>query len=152
EGGSQTENTVAADKFRELIGGADAPVLIIPTASSDESIQKSSATGGTSRFAERLGLTNLKILHTRDRQEANSEAFVVPIRTTKGIMMPGGEAGKRSAAYLETLVQKEVQAFYERGGVIDGTSAGAMIMGSYVVGGAHEGFGLLKNVAIDPHV
>src|SRR5262249_52409152 len=52
----------------------------------------------------------------------------------------------------------------KRGGVIGGTSAGATIQGSYLVRGAREGntimmakgyeegFGFLKNVAIDQHI
>jgi cyanophycinase len=56
-----------------------------------------------------------------------------------------------------------LEALLARGGVIFGSSAGAIIQGSYIVRGrpdkpllmaaGHErGFGFLKNVAINPHL
>jgi cyanophycinase len=66
-------------------------------------------------------------------------------------------------AYLDTLTQKEIAAVLARGGVVGGSSAGAIIQGSYTVRGrpdkpilmakSHErGFGFLRNVAINPHL
>jgi cyanophycinase len=65
--------------------------------------------------------------------------------------------------YLDTLTQCEIAAVLERGGVVGGNSAGAIIQGSYTVRGrpdkpllmakGHErGFGFVTNVAIDPHL
>jgi len=168
EGGMWPPNPRIADKFRELIGGADAPVLFIPTAASDERLQEAKATGEVEKIFKELGLNNCKLWHTRDRNEANSEAFVAPLRATKGVWIHGGHNPLLAEAYVGTRVQKELQAFYERGGVIAGPSAGAMIMGSFLVQPGksdekgntvllvsptnHEGFGLLENVVVVPHV
>jgi cyanophycinase len=65
--------------------------------------------------------------------------------------------------YLNTLTQTELQNVLARGGVIGGTSAGATILGSYLVRGDtknntimmgdHEaGFGFVRNVAVDQHL
>jgi cyanophycinase len=67
-------------------------------------------------------------------------------------------------AYLGTRTEREMRAVLGRGGVIGGSSAGATIQGSYLVRGAREGnrimmargyeqgFGYLKDVAIDQHL
>src|SRR5262249_16671284 len=65
---------------------------------------------------------------------------------------------------LHTRTQREVERVLERGGVVGGSSAGASILSSYMVRGAHEnnyimmasgyeeGFGLIRGVAIDQHM
>lgn len=61
------------------------------------------------------------------------------------------------------MTEKLIVEVLERGGVVGGSSAGATIQGSYLVrgdtknnqimmGDHQEGFGLLKDVAIDQHV
>jgi cyanophycinase len=113
--------------------------------------------------ARALHVRRVTVLHTRDRKEADSEAFVAPLRTAHGVWIGSGNAGRLAAAYLGTRTARELWAFLERGGVILGTSAGAIIAGSYTVRGrpdkpilmakGHErGFGFLKNVAINPHL
>ena len=110
-----------------------------------------------------LGVEHLTILHTRDRQEANSEEFVKPFVSATGIFLGTGNAGRLADAYLGTLVQKELAAALGRGAVVSGTSAGSIILGSFTIRGWTEkpllispghdvGFGFLSNVAIDPHL
>jgi cyanophycinase len=64
---------------------------------------------------------------------------------------------------LQTRTQSELQAVLARGGVIFGSSAGAITLGSFLVRGNPDkpllmatgrttGFGFLTNVAINPHV
>jgi cyanophycinase len=65
---------------------------------------------------------------------------------------------------MNTRTLRELRAVLARGGVIGGTSAGATILGSYLVRGAREGnsvmmapgyeqgFGFLRGVAIDQHL
>jgi cyanophycinase len=70
--------------------------------------------------------------------------------------------GRLAATYVGTET-KELERLLERGGVICGSSAGAIIQGSFIVRGipgkpvlmarGHErGFGFLKKVAVDPHL
>jgi cyanophycinase len=77
--------------------------------------------------------------------------------------MSEGNSGRLADTYLDTLTEKEIKAVLNRGGVVAGNSAGAIIQGSFIVRGrpdkpvlmakGHErGFGLLKNVAINPHL
>ena len=142
-------------RFINLAGGPDAPVVVIPTASEQEQPPP------TYRLD---GLSHVTVLHTRDRKVADSEAFVAPLRKARGVFFPGGRQWRLADAYLGTLTEKELHALLDRGGVIGGTSAGATIQGSYLVRGAPEGnlimmakgheqgFGFLQRVAIDQHL
>ena len=103
------------------------------------------------------------MLHTRDRAVANSDAFVAPLKSATGVYLIAGNAGRYADAYLGTRTQTELIAVLARGGVIFGSSAGAIIQGSFVVRGRPAkplmiapgrttGFSFLTNVAINPHL
>ena len=109
-------------------------------------------------------MKNVTVLHTRDRAEADTEAFVAPLKTARGVWFGGGRQWRLVDAYMGTRTQREIEAVLARGGVIGGSSAGATIQGSYLVRGAREGnhimmakgyeqgFGYLRGVAIDQHL
>jgi cyanophycinase len=94
---------------------------------------------------------------------ADSEEFVKPLRTATGVFLGSGNAGRIAQAYLGTRTQQELQGVLDRGGVVFGSSAGSIILGSFIVRGWTEkpllmapghdrGFAFLRNVAIDPHL
>ena len=147
-------------RFVELAGGPDrADIVIIPTASED------SSANSAPREKEKLlslGVKNITILHTRDPKVANQESFVAPIRKATGIWFVGGRHWRLADSYLNTLAQKEFNAVLSRGGVIGGTSAGATILGSFMVrgdtkgnsimvGDHTQGLDFIHNVTIDQH-
>lgn len=148
-------------RFVELAGGPDVPIVVIPSASED-SVFPANWSGFTGLKA--AGATNLTVLHTRDRVVAGSDSFVAPLRTARGVWLPGGRQWRLVDAYLGTRTERELHAVLARGGVIGGTSAGASILASYLVRGARagntemmakgyeQGFGFLRGVAIDQHV
>jgi len=72
--------------------------------------------------------------------------------------MTGGQSMVLEATYLGTLVQRELQALLDRGGVLAGDSAGAIAIGCFWLTMTPEGFGkrtddlcLLPKVAVSPH-
>jgi cyanophycinase len=150
-----------AERFFELAGGKDAPVVVIPTAGGAETYPPDWS--GLKGFKD-FGATHLTILHTTDRAVADSEAFVKPLLTAKAVWFPGGRQWHLVDSYLHTRTQREIQAVLDRGGVVGGSSAGASIIADYLVRGAREGnrimmapgyeegFGLMKGVAIDQHM
>ena len=162
EGGSYPVNLVVVEKFRELIGGADAKVLLVPTAMADSEL----TTELNSSAAKDLGLHNYEVFNTHDRRQADSEEFAARIRGARGVWFGGGRPGRLAEAYLGTRTHRELESLYRRGGVIGGSSAGAMILSSFLVRGGVEtedfrnliskknrvGFGFLPNAAIDVHV
>jgi len=147
-------------RFLELAGGIDSPIVVIPTADGSEKCAENSAEAD---YLKKLGATNVTILHTRDRNIANSDSFVLPLVNAKAVFFGGGRQWRLVDSYRNTLTEKMLWKVLERGGVIGGTSAGATIQGSYLargdsknnqimMGDHQEGFGFLKNVAIDQHV
>jgi cyanophycinase len=147
-------------RFIELAGGADAPIVVVPTAGGEREYDQ--YWSGLAQF-KAAGIKNLTLLHTKDRAEANSEAFVEPIRKARGVFFTGGRQWHLADSYLNTLTHRELNALLKRGGVIGGTSAGASIQGSFLVRGDTkgnetmigdhvEGLGFVRNVAIDQHL
>jgi cyanophycinase len=155
-GGGRSQAII--QRFIQIAGGPDAPLIAVPTA--DESDDKGERIVA---FLKKQGANNVTILHTRDPKVADTEEFVKPLRTAKGVWLGGGRQWRFADAYLGTRVVKELFGVLERGGVIAGSSAGATIQGSYLVRGAPEGntimmapghevgFGFLKASAIDQH-
>jgi cyanophycinase len=158
-GGKLGKETVS--EFIRLAGGADASFVIIPTASPGEDWGERFVAGS---FLSRAGVKDVTVIHTRDRALANSEAFVEPLKKARGVWLDGGRQWRLADAYLGTRVLEELRGVLARGGVIAGSSAGATIQGSYMVRGApegnqimmakghEEGFGFLRDSAIDQHV
>ncbi len=158
-GGGRIPQSIS-DKFVALAGGPDANFVYIPTAAEDQALNRRTGDESPKLF----GLKNVTVLHTRDRNEANTEKFVAPLRKANGVWFGGGRQWRLVDSYLDTLTHKELLAVLERGGVIGGSSAGATIQGSYLVRGAREGnqimmakgyevgLGFLKNTAIDQHI
>jgi cyanophycinase len=155
-GGGKSQAII--QRFIQTAGGPDAPIVAIPTA--DDKDDSGERIAG---FLRRFGSKNVTVLHTRDPKVADTEEFVKPLLTAKGVWLGGGRQWRMADAYLGTRVVKELFGVLERGGVIAGSSAGATIQGSYLVRGAPEGntimmapghevgFGFLRGSAIDQH-
>ena len=159
-GGGKVGSEILGRLFA-LAGGKDAPLVVIPTAGAQD--EYPADWSGIKMFKD-FGVTNITVLHTKDRAVADSEAFVRPITTARAVWFVGGRQWRLVDAYAHTRTQREVERVLERGGVVAGSSAGASILSSYMVRGAREnnfimmaagyeeGFGLIKGVAIDQHM
>ena len=150
------------EKFMELAGAPDAPIVVIPTAISSDTLDEEFLENYRQSFVKR-GFVNVTVLHTRDPEEANSNRFLLPLKTARGVWFSGGRQWRHADSYLGTRAHEELKKVLARGGVIAGSSAGATILGSYlargdtkantIMMGDHEkGLGLLTNVAIDQHL
>lgn len=157
-GGDLSESLIKS--FIQIGGGLDVPMVIIPTADGQEKYDENFGEAG---MLKKLGASNVKILHTTDRKTANTESFVKPLVNAKVVWFSGGRQWRLVDAYKNTLTEKMLWKVLENGGVIGGSSAGATIQGSFLVrgdtknnqimmGDHQEGFGFLKNSAIDQHV
>lgn len=148
-------------KFIELAGGPNANIVVIPTAGDDSAIN----TGRSSEkeALQNLGVQQVTILHTRDPKIANTESFVAPLKKATGVWFSGGRQWKIADAFLNTLAHKAFNEVLDRGGVIGGTSAGATILGSFLlrgdtkgnailVGDHLQGLDFIHHVAIDQHI
>jgi len=142
------------DRFLELAGGANAHLVIIPTANikADQFHALKSYT-----FWRSQKVHSVVFLHARKREEANDPAFVRPLTEATGVWFSGGDQSRVLATYHGTTVEKELHNVLHRGGVIGGTSAGAAIMSPVMItGGISEasvgaGFGFLPGFVVDQH-
>jgi len=163
-------------EFVSLAGGPDASFVYIPTAASsirlpsgfiwdppDADVMPANTPEFIQELCKLFGVKHITLLHTRSRTTANSEPFIEPLKKANGVWLSSGNPGRLSNAYLDTRTHRELNGVLQRGGVVGGNSAGAIIQGSYIVRGnpnkpvlmvkGHErGFAFLKNVAINPHL
>src|SRR5262249_6082769 len=114
--------------------------------------------------AHAFGVGKMTGICTLKREVANSDAFVAPIRKANAVWITGGKTNNLAPGCCDTLVQRELKALLDRGGVIGGESAGAMIQASDITDSikvapgqsadttCYSGFGFVPNVVIAPHV
>ena len=174
DGGGATEPVVR--RFVELAGGQQARIVVFATGPSalrfgfwntilnpDWPRDRKEWTQYGAHLKRWLGVDHVQVLHTRDRSVADADAFVAPLKSATGVYLIAGNAGRYADAYLGTHTQAELTAVLARDGVIFGTSAGAIIQGSFVVRGRPDkplliapghttGFGFLANAAVNPHL
>lgn len=146
--------------FVELAGGTGATVACVPTA-----VQFNWLLRWCRKLFRQADVPrkNRIVVHTRDRETANSESFVKPIREADAVWFTGGRQWRLAKVYGGTKTMEAFWGVLERGGVIGGSSAGASIQGSFlvrgdpatkriVVGKYQNGFGFLPRSAIDQHL
>ncbi len=149
-------------KFMDLVGGPDAPIIVIPTAISSDRLSDEFLEKFKQSYIKK-GFTNVTVLHTRNPEEASTKKFIETIEKAVGVWFSGGRQWRHADSYLNTKTHKAFQDLLERGGVIAGSSAGATIQGSYLargdskgntlmMGDHEEGLNFLTNVAIDQHL
>ncbi|KAI0475265.1 hypothetical protein GGR56DRAFT_694874 [Xylariaceae sp. FL0804] len=160
-------------RFIALAGGPSAPLVVVPTAGGDPAGYGPDAWPAPALRRLAGPAARVDVLHTYDRAEADTEAFVAPLLRgggARGLWFAGGRQWRLVDAYAGTRAEAAFRRVLEgsgggegEGGVIAGTSAGASIMGSFLVRGDTEtnlkpvgdhtvGFGYMKNTAIDQHV
>ncbi len=158
-GGGKLDDSIF-QRVVDLAGGNDASIVVIPTAGGEKSYDDNAAGADTFR---RLGVKNVKVLHTCDRDIADSDDFAKPLSDARGVWFGGGRQWRLVDSYAGTRTERAFWGVLERGGVIGGTSAGATIQGSFLargdtqnnqvmMGDHQQGFGFVKNIAIDQHV
>jgi cyanophycinase len=100
-------------------------------------------------------------LHTSSRAVANSEEFVRILRTARAVFFTGGRSKVLDQTYHGTVVERELKALLERGGVLAGDSAGAITLGCFwlswptptsALGKVTDGLCMLPQVTVTPHV
>ncbi len=150
------------DEFIKSAGGPDALIIDVPTAGGD-SVYRQDAPG--TRGWKNAGARNVYVIHTKDRKLADTDSFVAMIKKAGGVWFEGGRQFHLVDSYAGTKTEQAFMDVLARGGVIGGSSAGASILGDFLVRGApsnnnsimddpsHEkGFAYLRGVGIDQHV
>jgi cyanophycinase len=149
-------------RFVELAGGLDARIVCIPSADTMENdAEPSSFSAGK---LEKHGCKRVRILHTATRERAHLDAtFVAAIDNAKGVWIDGGRTYRFMDRFESTAAHAALRRVLERGGVVAGSSAGAQVIGEFLVRGNPKtndeltdpgyltALGLLPGVVIDAH-
>jgi cyanophycinase len=146
--------------FIDAAGGPDALILDVPNAGGSGTVSPN-----TGKPWRDNGAHNVAVLFTKDRKVADSDSFTAIIRKAGGVWFEGGRQFHLVQDYGGTKTERAIMDLLERGGVVGGSSAGASILGDFMVRGApssdntimdypgyETGFGYLRNVGIDQHV
>jgi cyanophycinase len=152
------------DAFITAAGGPEALIVDIPTAGGD-TVYPANWRGANG--LKTAGAKNVVVLHSNPNQKAlaNSDSFTTILKRAGGVWFEGGRQFHLVDSYGGTKTETEIMNVLARGGVVGGSSAGASILGSFMVRGAPSsnnfimeypgytrGFGYLRNTGIDQHV
>jgi cyanophycinase len=149
----------AWQRFIAAAGGPEALIVVVPTAGEDPV----PAEPGEVLTLKRFGAKNVKVLHTRNRADADRPEFYGVLREAKAVWFGGGRQWRFVDSYGGTGTERAFHDVLRRGGVIGGSSAGASIQGDYLARGNprgnldimaegyERGFAFLPGSAIDQH-
>ena len=110
-----------------------------------------------------MGIKNVTVIPFRERAQLEDPKVIETLKKATGVWFGGGRQWNFVDAYEGTKLPALFRDVLTRGGVIGGSSAGATIIGDYMVRGAPAGPGLmmcegyeramgfLPGVAIDQH-
>jgi cyanophycinase len=155
--GGGTTPPEAVERFIASAGGEDAPLVVVTTAQGDAAPPEQVALG----WLRDAGAKNVKQIHARTRKEADDPKVLALLEAAKGVWFSGGRQWRLVDAFAYTKAYDLLKGVIEDGGVVGGSSAGAIIQGGYLVRGNpmggddlicegyEEGFCFLPGVAIE---
>lgn len=159
-GAEEKENDPAIlARFVDLCGGADADIVVIPTAS------RLHATGP--RYVEifgELGVGSVDVVDFDTRRDAEEPGRVERIARATGVFFTGGNQLRLATLIGGTAVAKAIRMANARGAHVAGTSAGAAFLSEHMIAFGEEGstpiagmvrlapgLGLTNRFVIDQH-
>lgn len=142
-------------------GSADARIAIIPSASREPAI-----IGDRYRHIfEDMGAKGIEVLDIQDRDQCEDPLMQNYVENCTGVFMTGGDQLRLCSLLADTPLMKTVRQRAQRGEItLAGTSAGAAVMGHFMIagGGSGEspnrslvdmttGLGIIPEVIVDQH-
>jgi cyanophycinase len=146
-------------RFAHLCGGADARILVVPTASvlPDTGARYQDVFGA-------LGVSDTQVLDVQQRQDAENPDVEELINGATGIFLTGGNQLRLSTILGGTIVARTIRRANARGVHVAGTSAGAAFVSEHMIAFGKEGatplagqatlaagLGLTNRVIVDQH-
>jgi len=109
--------------------GVERPsLLVVPTAA--DKYPSESASNGVSYFAE-LGAKSSALM-VLDRSQANDPDLIAPTDTADVVYFTGGNPAHLLDTLRGSLLLTKIEQALERGAIVAGSSAGAMVMGPWM--------------------
>ncbi|UIE35982.1 cyanophycinase [Leptodesmis sichuanensis] len=147
--------------FFNRSGATDARIAIIPSASREPAVIGE-------RYREifnEMGAKGIEILDIRDREHCENPILQNYAENCTGVFMTGGDQLRLCGLLADTLLMNTIRQRAQRGEItLAGTSAGAAVMGHYMIagGGSGEspnrslvdittGLGIIPELLVDQH-
>ena len=140
------------ERFIDLAGGCDSPIIVIPSYLADQAQIDSILQSWRD-----VGATHVQVLQAISREDADQKSFASALDEARGVWLGGGQQNHFARLYAETEVEMRLKHVLERGGVVGGSSAGAAVMTNVMIEQGVEtaevgtGLDLLPNAVIDQH-
>ena len=123
-------------------------LLVIPTAAASENPSRA-ASNGVAYFSS-LG-ANASPLMVLDAAHASDDQLLAPIDTADVIYLTGGNPAHLLETLSGSVLLNKIRQALDRGAILAGSSAGAMVMGSWVqFKGWRKALGIVPGVAVLP--
>jgi cyanophycinase len=155
-GGAEfTGQMAVADRLAiQLAGGPDAAIAILPTAAAPDNNHQRAGQNGVKWF-KHLGATNVSALPLIDNISANDPAIAEALLQTGLIYLLGGYPRHLAQTLKDTLSWQAILSAHQKGTLIAGSSAGAMVLCEYYYDPAFSrvmaGLKLLNGICVLPH-
>ncbi|MGJ3254318.1 MAG: cyanophycinase [Elainellaceae cyanobacterium] len=122
--------------FFERAGGIDAQIGIIPCASREPGV-----IGDRYRtIFQDMGAKDIELLDIRDRREGEDPKWQEFLDRATGIFMTGGDQLRLCGLMTDTPLMEKIRIRAQLGEIaLAGTSAGAAVMGEYMIAGGGSG-------------
>ena len=136
----------------DLLRRADGPVVVSALAGTPGSDYRTATENGVRHFRS-LGATD--VVAAPDAREDRAAALAALSRA-RLVVLPGGSPSRLLHALTSTGVDEALHELLAAGGVLSGSSAGAMVLGGWTVlpeGGARveRGLGVVPDLLVVPH-
>ena len=138
----------------DLAGGFDSPIRIIPTAAAPDNNHLRAGENGV-RWFQSLGAKDVESIPLIDKTSANDPEITETLRTAKLIYVLGGFTHYLGQTLLGSRAWKATLEAFQKGAVIAGSSAGAMVLCEHYYdpdkGKMVQGLNLVPNACVLPH-
>ncbi len=128
-GGAEFGGVMAVPDRRalELAGGLATSVCILPTAAAPDHNHQRAGQNGV-RWFRSLGASDVSVVPVIDPASASDPALAEQLRQAGLIYLLGGFPGYLADTLRDSLCWQAAREAYERGAVLAGSSAGAMVL------------------------
>jgi cyanophycinase len=138
----------------KLAGGPDARISIIPAAAAPDNNHRRAGNRAETWF-RRLGARRIQVLPLVDRSSASETAVVEALRHANLIFILGGFPVYLADTLRNSPSWRAVTEAVDHGGVLAGSSAGAMVLCEYYYDPFEKeikpGLNLIRNACVIPH-
>ena len=137
----------------ELLRRADGPVVVTALAGTPGDDYRTASANGV-RYLQSFGADD--VVAAPDAREDPDGALAV-LRGARMVVLPGGSPSRLLDALQRTAVDRVLADLLEAGGIVSGSSAGAMVLGGWTVLPDRPGpavqpaLGIVPEVLVVPH-